>query len=79
LPYFLKEERKVKMITARINPYTGNIEILKNGVVVRVDYESPAVYFDKYEKTLYIAFPSYYEGLIPDDMIGKLLIVRKID
>jgi len=62
----------VTAVTARINPYTGNIEILKDGVIKRIDYECPATYFDKYEGTLYIAFSSYYKGLIPDDMIGKL-------
>jgi len=69
--------------TGRLNPDSGNPELLytdgkgNSEVVADNCYESFAFY-DNGDGSKYIVFSSYFEGLIPRDLIGVALKVTKV-
>jgi len=65
-----------QLITSRINPETGNVEIVRGNKVIAWGYEKPAIAKTKEGK--FIAFSPYYEGMIPKREIGQLFYMEEL-
>ena len=61
-------------ITGRLNPETGNPEILDDEKVVATStYQAPAILLTQDDELDYIVFSPYFEGALPLKLIGKAL------